>query len=157
MSADSDDADFVFYGTKLQAEEEAISRRHEFQKKDVASAAGSRSLPVWKQVHARISESSAARAAMPATLPSAGRLQLLTRPLFCSSPLAPCPQQYRMHQSHMACVSRRHVSSLLATRVVTAVAHCEWGRRRWIRRGGSASSPRSVRHELNFTSNLLFL
>ena len=53
MSADSDDADFVFYGTKLQAEEEASSRRHEFQKKDVASAAGSRSLPVWKQVHGR--------------------------------------------------------------------------------------------------------
>lgn len=51
MSADSDDADFVFYGTKLQAEEETTSRRHEFQKKDVASAAGSRSLPVWKQVH----------------------------------------------------------------------------------------------------------
>ena len=51
MSADSDDADYVFYGTKLQAEEEATSRRHEFQKKDVASAAGSRSLPVWKQVH----------------------------------------------------------------------------------------------------------
>ena len=54
MSADSDDADFVFYGTKLQAEEEATSRRHEFQRKDVASAAGSRSLPVWKQVRGRI-------------------------------------------------------------------------------------------------------
>jgi hypothetical protein len=50
MSADSEDADFVFYGTKLQAEE-VTSRRHEFQKKDVSSAAGSRSLPVWKQVH----------------------------------------------------------------------------------------------------------
>jgi hypothetical protein len=49
MSAESDDADFVFYGTKLQAEE-VTSRRHEFQKKDVSSAAGSKSLPVWKQV-----------------------------------------------------------------------------------------------------------
>lgn len=50
MSADSDDAEFVFYGTALQ-QEEATSRRHEFQKKDVSDAAGSKSLPVWKQVH----------------------------------------------------------------------------------------------------------
>ena len=74
MSADSDDADFVFYGTKLQAEEEATSRRHEFQKKDVASAAGSRSLPVWKQVYGCISGTGAARAAVPATVPHAGGL-----------------------------------------------------------------------------------
>lgn len=49
MSADSDDAEFVFYGTTLQ-QEDVTSRRHEFQKKDVANAAGSKSLPVWKQV-----------------------------------------------------------------------------------------------------------
>ncbi len=49
MSADSDDAEFVFYGTALH-QEEASSRRHEFQKKDVFEAGGSKSLPVWKQV-----------------------------------------------------------------------------------------------------------
>lgn len=49
MSADSEDAVFVFYGTPLQ-QEEATSRRHEFQKREVSISAASKSLPVWKQV-----------------------------------------------------------------------------------------------------------
>jgi hypothetical protein len=151
MSADSDDADFVFYGTKLQAEEEATSRRHEFQKKDVASAACSRSLPVWKQVYGCISGTGAARAAVPATVPHAGGL-CNTRPATLRHrgrrvSSTPCTKgtQETTYSAH-ACHCRPWVSLHSACTMPIC-------RMRWMRRGGSAPNLCGARHQLYFTLN----
>ena len=57
-SEDSDDAEFVVFGTPLAAEE-TTSRRHDFQKQEVKNASANKSLPVWKQVRAVSFDSSA--------------------------------------------------------------------------------------------------
>ena len=71
---------------------------------------------------AAASESGAARAAMPATLPSTGHLQFLARPLVEHHRWRHVPNSNQMHRAQKANLSRRHVSSLLARCVVKAVA-----------------------------------